>query len=80
MTTLADMTLEDLKKLINETVDERLTQLLGEFAFVEFDMEDDEPEDTRTWEEVKADIEKHRITPPPGAPSVLQLLREDRDR
>ncbi len=26
-----------------------------------------------------ASIDRHRWTPPPGAPSVVELLREDRD-
>lgn len=84
MVTVGQMTIEELRQLIadvvSQTIDERLAALLGEFD-VDEDMlvADDEP-DTRTWEELQADVERHRWTPPPGTPSVTQLLREDRDR
>lgn len=80
MVTVGQMTIEELRQLIadvvSQTIDERLAALLGEFD-VDEDMllADDEP-DTRTWEEVKEDVERHRWTPPPGTPSVTQLLRE----
>lgn len=70
MTTLAQMTLEDLKRLIAEVVVETLETRA---------QEDIGLADTRSWEEVKQDIERHRWTPPPGTPSVTQMLREDRD-
>lgn len=83
MATIANMTVEELKQLIAEAVaealDERLTRLFGEFEIDEDELFPDEEPDTRTWEEVKQDIERHRWTPPPGTPSVTQLLREDRD-
>jgi hypothetical protein len=75
MTTISDMTLEELKKLINEAVDERLTQLLDTFEIPEEPDEDD----NLTWDEIRAFVERHRWTPPPGAKSSLELLREDRD-
>jgi hypothetical protein len=67
MTILGEMTLEDLKRLIAEVVAETLAQ------------KDNIEVDIRTWEEVKQDIERHRWTPPPGTPSVTDMLREDRD-
>ena len=71
MTTLSQMTLEDLKRLIAEVVAETLeTRAHQEDVWVS---------DARTWEEVKQDIERHRWTPPPGTPSVTEMLREDRD-
>jgi hypothetical protein len=64
---VADMTIEELKALIDETVDQRIEDWL-------------KPKDKRSPEEVLESIRKHRWTPPPGTPSTLELLREDRDR
>ncbi len=35
---------------------------------------------TRTLAEIQASVEANRWTPPPGTPSIVELLREDRDR
>lgn len=64
---VADMTVDELKALITEVVDRRLQEIL-------------KPRDTRSVEEILASIDRHRYTPPPGTPSTLELLREDRDR
>jgi hypothetical protein len=78
------MTIEELRQLIadvvSQTIDERLAALLGRFDVDEDVLLDDAAPDTRTWEQVKEDVERHRWTPPPGTPSVTQFLREDRDR
>jgi hypothetical protein len=75
MATIANMTLEDLKKFVEETLDERLTRLLGAF-----EIPDESDEDNGlTWDEIRASVERHRWTPPPGAKSSLELLREDRE-
>jgi hypothetical protein len=37
------------------------------------------PKDPRSVEEILASIDRHRWTPPPGAKSSLEMLREDRD-
>jgi hypothetical protein len=79
MATIAKMTLEELQRLIDERIDERLTYLLGKFELEEDELLDSEAPDTRTWEQVKQDIERDRWTPPPGAKSSLELLREDRE-
>lgn len=79
MTTIANMTLEELQRLIDERIDVRLTQLLGKFEMDEEELFADDEPDTRTWEQVKQDIERDRWTPPPGAKSSLELLREDRE-
>ncbi|MFN8373039.1 MAG: hypothetical protein U0694_09200 [Anaerolineae bacterium] len=79
MTTIGNMTLEELKRLINETVDERLKRLFGEFEINEDEFFPDEEPDTRTLTEVLASIDENMWTPPPGAKSSLELLREDRD-
>lgn len=75
MSTIANMILEDLKKFVEETLDERLTRLLGRFEIP------DEPDDDDglTWGEVRALAEEHRWTPPLGAKSSLEFLREDRE-
>jgi hypothetical protein len=80
MATIENMTLEELQRLIDERIDERLILLLGKFEIEEDELFPDEDPDTRTWEQVKQDIERDRWTPPPGTTSVNQLLREDRDR
>jgi len=75
MTQIADMTLDDLKKFVEETLDERLTHLLGAFELPdEFDEDETQP-----WEKIRAAVEQRRWTPPPGAKSSLELLREDRE-
>ncbi|MBZ0275662.1 MAG: hypothetical protein K8I60_05940 [Anaerolineae bacterium] len=79
MATIANMTLEELQQLIDERIDERLTRLLGKFELDEEELFADDEPDTRTWEQVKQDIERDRWTPPPGAKSSLELLREDRE-
>lgn len=76
MNALEKMTLEDLKRLIDERIHEKLTRLFGTF---ETEGDEDEPLDEAAWIQLKADIERDRWTPPPGAKSSYQLLREDRD-
>lgn len=73
MKTLDKMTLEELEIWMDARIDEKLQ------SFMMLLMADDEPDD-RTWEQVKADIERDRWTPPPNAKSSLELLREDRNR
>src|SRR5258708_35683974 len=75
MATIGNMTIEQLQQLIDQRIDERLTNLLGA---VEIADEDDE-QDNRTWEQVKQDIERDRWTPPPGAKCPPELLQQDRD-
>jgi hypothetical protein len=76
---MADITLEELKRLIEEAVDRRLREQLADFEH-DTDLLNEAEPDVRSWEEVKRDIKHHRWTPPPGTPSIVQLLREDRDR
>jgi hypothetical protein len=64
---VADMTLEELKSLIQHEVDERISGLM-------------KPQNRRSLQEVLESIRKHRWTPPPGSKSTGELLREDRDR
>lgn len=75
MATVADMTLEQLKQLINDELDQRLTRVLGNL-----DAEDgDEAEAGLSWEEIRRRVEQHRWTPPTGAKSSIDFLREDRE-
>jgi hypothetical protein len=75
MQTVGDMTLDELKRFIAETIDERLTRALGTFE----DPDEDGDDANLTWDDIRANVEKHRPTLPPGAKSSLELLREDRD-
>ncbi len=71
---VGDMTMDELRAVIRHEIyarhleDERVKRLLTL------------PKDPRTLEQVLASIEEHMWTPPPGSPSTLELLREDRDR
>lgn len=75
-TTIGKMTFDQLKQFVEDTIDERLTRLLGAFEMPDEPDEDD----NLTWEEIRASVERYRWTPPPGAKSSLELLREDRDK
>jgi ABC-type sulfate transport system substrate-binding protein len=87
------LTREELIALIDERIDKRGQAMPPGFvAFVRndkgqlvIDRRSLRPfsgvtEDGRTLKEVLESIERNRWTPPPGAPTSLQLLREDRDR
>jgi hypothetical protein len=63
---IAEMTLDELKRLIAKEVDRRMLIV-------------QKPDDRRTVQEILDSIDRHLWTPPPGTPSTLQLLREDRD-
>lgn len=76
MTTLMNMTLQELMALIDEAVERRLKLTLGEFEL----QDEDDSDEQRSLEEVLASIDRNRWTPPPGAKSSLELLREDRER
>ncbi len=62
---VADMTINDLKTFVTQVVDEKLQPA---------------PKDPRSLQEVLESIDRHMWTPPLGAKSTLELLREDRDR
>ena len=64
---VTDMTVEELKALIVEVVDERLRNK-------------EQRSEKRSLQEIFDSIDRHRWTPPPGAKTSLELLREDRDR
>jgi hypothetical protein len=63
---IVDMTVDDIKSLITEVVDERLQNRWHQSR------------DTRSIEEVLAAMDRLRWTPPSDSPSTTELLREDR--
>jgi hypothetical protein len=73
--TIADMSLDDLKRLIRQTIHEM--HLDEEINSGEHDL--DAEQDARSLEEVFASIERNRWTPPPDV-TPSQMIREDRDR
>ena len=74
MSTVADMTIEELKHFVESTLDEWLTKSLGTF---------DDADDTQNvelpWSEIRAAVDRVRWTPPAGAKSSLEFLRVDRE-
>lgn len=64
---IADMTVDELNKVIEEVVDRRLHNLY-------------KPDDARHHGQLLEELDQLRFTLPEGAKSSLQLLREDRDR
>ena len=74
--TVGNLTISELRKLIAEVVDQQLTRTLGVFDLSDEQFPDDNPADTRSVEEVLASIDQHMWTPPPGARSSQELLRE----
>jgi hypothetical protein len=77
--TIGNMTLDELRSLIDAAVERRLKELLGEFEISEDEFFLAEPEDTRSIEEILDSIDRNMWTPPPGAKTSQELLREDRD-
>jgi hypothetical protein len=65
---VGDMTLDELTQIIETVVDRRLRlQPMSR------------PKDPRSVEEILASIDRHMWTPPPGAKSSLEMIRESRD-
>jgi hypothetical protein len=64
---VGDTTIEELKELINQLLDERGLKVAHRSR------------DGRSVREILDSIERHRFTPPPGSKSSLEMLREDRD-
>lgn len=78
MTTIGNMTLDELKALIDQRIHERLSNLFGEFEIGEEELFAEEV-DNRSLNEVFESIDRNMWTPPPSAKSSLDLLREDRE-
>jgi len=65
---IGDMTPSELRAFVEAIIDERSRSQTNQQA------------GKRSVEEVLASIRKNVIIPKPGAPSVVDMLREDRDR
>ncbi len=66
--TIANMIREELQRLIEQTVERKIIQLLGEESDLPF-----------VKDEVSESIDCNMWSPPPGAKSSIELLREDRE-
>ncbi len=78
--TIGTMTIDELKQLIVDLMEERrLAYLFGELDMEEAELlgPEDEPE-ARTLEEILDSIDRNRWTPPPGSPSPSEMIRKDR--
>ncbi len=64
---VGDMTLDELKQLIN-------------LEIVQYLQNEYQPDETRSVKEINDSIKRTRRVPRPGTPSTLELLRKDRDR
>lgn len=64
---VANMTVEELKALTAQEIERKLSVW-------------PRPHDPRTPQEILKSMQRNRWTPPPGTPSVLEMLREDRER
>jgi hypothetical protein len=64
---VADMTIKELKALIDSAIEEKLRVWPGQRR-------------DRSVAEVLESMRKNIWTPPPGTKSTLEMLREDRDR
>jgi hypothetical protein len=65
---ITEMTMDEIKVLITEVVDERLRHWWQKST------------DTRSTDEVLSVMDRLRWTPPSGSPTTTELLREERDR
>ncbi len=65
---VGDMTIQELRALINQTLEERLRRGVRR------------TQQERAVTEVLESMRKNIIKRKPGQPSTLQMLREDRDR
>lgn len=63
---ISNMTRDELNQLIEDMIDRQFQSLL-------------KPQDNRSTSELLAELDRLRFTPPEGAKSTLEMLREDRD-
>jgi hypothetical protein len=75
MEPMPNITREEVQMMIDEAVEHKIRQLLQEW-FPDISTSE---KDTRTLAEILEDADRNRWTPPPGSPSAVELLREDRD-
>ena len=65
---VADMTVDDLKQLIREVVNEQLQK------------QPPKATDPRSVKEILQSIEQHRWTPPSGTPKASEMIIEEREQ
>ncbi len=70
---LADLTIDDLQRLIRQVVDEQLKQRL---SIIQPWVKQDVP----PVQDILAKIEQHRWTPPQGVSKASQLIIEERNQ
>jgi aminoglycoside phosphotransferase len=80
MNTVAELTMEELEHIIDERLERRLALMVDDFDIKAEDLMREDERDTRTLEEVFESVRRNRWTPPLGAKSSLELLREIRER
>ncbi|MDX2139323.1 MAG: hypothetical protein SF123_14655 [Chloroflexota bacterium] len=82
MNTVAELTMEELEHIIDERLERRqwLRLQVDNFDIKAEDLVSEDERDTRTLVEVFESIDRNMWTPPPGAKSSLELLREDREQ
>jgi hypothetical protein len=73
MKTVAEFSLHDLEALIEQMIERRLQADRRYARLLQ------RTSDTRPVQAVMESVERHRWTPPSGTPSVVEMLREDRD-
>lgn len=73
--TAADLTMTQLEAFVRKVVVETLTEEDNETLI---DLQ--RPERRRSYDEISAALDRHMIYPQPGTPSVVEMIREDRDR
>jgi hypothetical protein len=80
MATIANMTVDELKQLIVQLMEERrISYLFGEPDMEEAGLGVEDEPDNRSLEEVFASIERNRWTPPAGTPTPAQMIHQQRE-
>ena len=67
---VGDMTMHELRLMVESVVDQRIRAKTRPYR----------QSSDRPLEEVIAEMQELLIESPPGSPSVVEMLREDRDR
>jgi len=80
MERVGDMTREELRQLVEAMVEERIGPFLWTNGGRRWINKGGRIGRIRTWREISEAIDRIGWTPPPDAPTPLEMLREDRDR
>jgi len=80
METIEKMTLDELKHLILDLMEERrIAYLFGELDMDEANLGLEDEPDNRTLVQVLDSVARNRWTPPEGSPTPSEMLRQSRD-